>query len=361
MALIHCPQCGKEISDTIEACIHCGCHLPTVCPECGSIFAGEIAVCTHCGYRLKEAEAPAREAPAAPEAEATVAEEHPQSEVETTPAEKRPQSEADDLLTVIRKYKAESTLYKACQVIGIVLSILIGVLLVAFACGFSLVAAYALDFMAASPLSEFEAAKLLSEELTGIFHSGSIKTIFDFLISLFPYTEWWLFMTLGLAVPFIGLTVDLLSQLKELLIFLAVRKKPYDYGKTVTLLKQGFESEAMTSISFTYDPKSHEQAWPIILGRKKNTPWIIAVIIQVLTEIAMLALGIRFFYMLSNSLIYATLFVDTNLIEELVWFAGILFAVWIASRIASKIIQAIYKKSKLSLIRQFMSEQKSRP
>lgn len=27
MALIKCPECGKEISDRVQACIHCGCPL----------------------------------------------------------------------------------------------------------------------------------------------------------------------------------------------------------------------------------------------------------------------------------------------------------------------------------------------
>lgn len=27
MALIKCPECGKEISDKAKACIHCGCPL----------------------------------------------------------------------------------------------------------------------------------------------------------------------------------------------------------------------------------------------------------------------------------------------------------------------------------------------
>ena len=29
MALIKCPECGKEISDKAPACIHCGCPLST--------------------------------------------------------------------------------------------------------------------------------------------------------------------------------------------------------------------------------------------------------------------------------------------------------------------------------------------
>ena len=27
MSLIKCPECGKEISDTALACIHCGCPI----------------------------------------------------------------------------------------------------------------------------------------------------------------------------------------------------------------------------------------------------------------------------------------------------------------------------------------------
>ena len=29
MALINCPECGKEISDTADVCIHCGYKLKT--------------------------------------------------------------------------------------------------------------------------------------------------------------------------------------------------------------------------------------------------------------------------------------------------------------------------------------------
>ena len=33
MALIPCPECGKEISDQAPACIHCGCPLPLKGPD----------------------------------------------------------------------------------------------------------------------------------------------------------------------------------------------------------------------------------------------------------------------------------------------------------------------------------------
>lgn len=29
MALIKCPECGKEISDSVEKCIHCGYEVKT--------------------------------------------------------------------------------------------------------------------------------------------------------------------------------------------------------------------------------------------------------------------------------------------------------------------------------------------
>ena len=36
MALIKCPECGKQISDQAEACPKCGCPIEpkTYCPEC---------------------------------------------------------------------------------------------------------------------------------------------------------------------------------------------------------------------------------------------------------------------------------------------------------------------------------------
>ncbi|MCJ7684214.1 MAG: hypothetical protein MUO68_07960 [Desulfobacteraceae bacterium] len=45
MALIYCSECGREISEKGEACIHCDCPLTvtlekaykiTKCPECGT-------------------------------------------------------------------------------------------------------------------------------------------------------------------------------------------------------------------------------------------------------------------------------------------------------------------------------------
>lgn len=53
MALIKCPECGKEVSSNANQCIHCGCKF-TVCPECGNITVGEVSICQQCGYSFKK-------------------------------------------------------------------------------------------------------------------------------------------------------------------------------------------------------------------------------------------------------------------------------------------------------------------
>lgn len=61
MALIKCPECGREISDTSRICIHCGYPLEEElnknvadikCPECGTEISDNTNVCTQCGYEI---------------------------------------------------------------------------------------------------------------------------------------------------------------------------------------------------------------------------------------------------------------------------------------------------------------------
>lgn len=59
MALINCPECGKEISDKANSCPHCGCPIEngnnsdnyTICPECGGSNKIGETICQHCGHR----------------------------------------------------------------------------------------------------------------------------------------------------------------------------------------------------------------------------------------------------------------------------------------------------------------------
>ena len=62
MALIKCPECGKEISDQSKECIHCGYSLLKnemekdisykICSECGQKVPNNVNSCPNCGLPL---------------------------------------------------------------------------------------------------------------------------------------------------------------------------------------------------------------------------------------------------------------------------------------------------------------------
>ena len=51
MALINCPECGKNISSLAEKCVQCGATIH-VCKECETVWAGEKTNCPECGYAV---------------------------------------------------------------------------------------------------------------------------------------------------------------------------------------------------------------------------------------------------------------------------------------------------------------------
>lgn len=78
MAMIKCPECGKEVSDKAEVCVNCGCPISKAsnvpkCPTCGSTNVEKISLgskvvggamfglfssnvrktmkCNHCGHK----------------------------------------------------------------------------------------------------------------------------------------------------------------------------------------------------------------------------------------------------------------------------------------------------------------------
>lgn len=51
MALISCPECGKEISSTAGQCISCG-HKFVYCEACDSIEVADATFCSKCGAQL---------------------------------------------------------------------------------------------------------------------------------------------------------------------------------------------------------------------------------------------------------------------------------------------------------------------
>ncbi len=60
MAMIQCPECGKEISDKAKKCIHCGKILieeqPEVikCSECGAVLSSTDTECPNCGCPVEK-------------------------------------------------------------------------------------------------------------------------------------------------------------------------------------------------------------------------------------------------------------------------------------------------------------------
>lgn len=67
MALIDCPECGREISDKSKQCIHCGYPLSDYqeenlryeddlkkCPHCGFANKKSVEYCDCCGIRITE-------------------------------------------------------------------------------------------------------------------------------------------------------------------------------------------------------------------------------------------------------------------------------------------------------------------
>lgn len=61
MALIKCPECGSEISDSASKCVKCGYPILNNnienkrCPECGNeLSENDIEVCSKCGYQFKQ-------------------------------------------------------------------------------------------------------------------------------------------------------------------------------------------------------------------------------------------------------------------------------------------------------------------
>jgi len=55
MALINCPECGKEISDKAASCPNCGATVKRkFCQHCGEAIDNDCVVCPKCGKQVGE-------------------------------------------------------------------------------------------------------------------------------------------------------------------------------------------------------------------------------------------------------------------------------------------------------------------
>ena len=52
MALKSCPECKKDLSSTVDKCIHCGCEV-VLCPECEEFAIKGVENCPYCGASLE--------------------------------------------------------------------------------------------------------------------------------------------------------------------------------------------------------------------------------------------------------------------------------------------------------------------
>lgn len=61
MALINCPECGKEISDKAASCPNCGMPIKETetkfCQHCGEEIDFDCVVCPKCGKQVEELKA----------------------------------------------------------------------------------------------------------------------------------------------------------------------------------------------------------------------------------------------------------------------------------------------------------------
>ena len=51
MAIIKCPECGRQISDKAPTCPSCGVEIAgkiTKCPNCGEIYFSNLEMCPNC-------------------------------------------------------------------------------------------------------------------------------------------------------------------------------------------------------------------------------------------------------------------------------------------------------------------------
>lgn len=53
MALINCPECGREISDKAASCPHCGAVVKKkFCQHCGEQIDADCIICPKCGKQV---------------------------------------------------------------------------------------------------------------------------------------------------------------------------------------------------------------------------------------------------------------------------------------------------------------------
>lgn len=113
MAIVKCPECGKEISTNASQCVHCGSPF-TVCPDCNTVLAGTPETCPACGCALKKIESV-----------------QPKKASQTAETEQTPLAEEEKLRRSFdRVVKSGNHIEKSIKVAGIVLGVFSAIFLI---------------------------------------------------------------------------------------------------------------------------------------------------------------------------------------------------------------------------------------
>ncbi|MFC2739571.1 MAG: zinc ribbon domain-containing protein, partial [Prevotella sp.] len=59
MAMIKCPECGRQISDKAPVCPNCGVEIAgkiTLCPQCGEAYFSDQESCPNCHHLTHNAD-----------------------------------------------------------------------------------------------------------------------------------------------------------------------------------------------------------------------------------------------------------------------------------------------------------------
>ncbi len=252
MALIKCPECGKEISDSAGTCINCGASF-SLCPECGEPVLRSVSVCQNCGF----------EAP------------HPHEIRGRTSNATKTNLDLDnlpegtqDLQTVLKEYQLENKKHKTFQkAYKILYNIFIRI-----------------PFGFVLPI--LTAMLILSVREGGFVEAmGKLGTRFD---SFDGFLGWGLFIVS--AIICLSIYVSPFQKLGEMVclmeLYYGTKNIPYDFAKTVERLRADKKEEDVDAV--IEKGQSNESVWRILLlkhSTKEALPFVLDILLSFVSVI----------------------------------------------------------------------------
>ncbi len=267
MALMNCPECNKQISDSAKNCVHCGAKV-TRCPECGQACIGEPTACGNCGFPLRREARPEpvrMERPSAGHpvvqpgnAQSSTVRSDDGLTVRTVVKKVKEDKRAPSLCDVIQEFKTTNTLYKT----------------VTGWCGFL----YFLIFMASILGAVLWAIDCSPTVLWEVFLQDGIKEMLSFAMDSFEASVSDMYfgnLIKGISVMLLSIGVGSLVYFtpKRILICNGVKNAEYDLRETLNTLKEGL------GMSSYYRSLYHlDDTWASLLYREGGKNKVVAFI-----------------------------------------------------------------------------------